>query len=64
MDMLIGSKSFSNSKVLFFPLIVCFYIFDVSNNSSLYIVKKIFKIFGKKSYIFCINIKNNSGDFE
>ena len=40
MDMLIGSKSFSNSKVLFFPLIVCFYIFDVSNNSSLYIVKK------------------------
>ena len=39
-------KSFSNSKVLLFNFklvycsIVCFYIFQVSNDSSLYILKK------------------------
>ena len=35
--MLIALKLFSNSKVLFF---VCFYVFDVSNDPSLYIMIK------------------------
>ena len=36
--MLLGLKLFSNSKVLFFNCL--FYIFDVSNDPSLYIMKK------------------------
>ena len=52
--MLIGSKSFSNSKGLFFTfrtrvLLELVFNFDVSSYSSLYIEKKIFKVFEKKN---------------
>ena len=52
-DMIIGLKYFSNSMDYSLPLelcffvyclIVCFYIFDVSKDSSLYIAKKMLKI--------------------
>ena len=57
--MLIGLKSFSNSKVRCYYLTVSVYIFDFSNGSSLYIVKKIFKTFEKESYyIFRKKFKN------
>ena len=51
--MLIGSKSFSNSKGLFFTfrtrvLLELVFNFDVSSYSSSYIEKKIFKVFEKK----------------
>ena len=44
-------KSFHNSKGLFFNCFF-FYVFDVSNDPSLYIVKKAFKIFEKGYYSF------------
>ena len=52
--MLIGSKSFSNSKGLFFTfrtrvLLELVFNFDVSSYSSLYIEKKIFEVFEKKN---------------
>ena len=66
--MLIGSKSFSNSKGLFFTfrtrvLLELVFNFDVSSYSSLYIEKKIFKVFEKKLNIFEV-VQTILSDFE
>ena len=56
--MIIGLKSFQVLKRCCLPLelvyclIVCFYISNVSNDSSLYIVKKNIKNFGKEVIIY------------
>ena len=60
-DTVIGLKYFSNTKGLFFAfralsfaycLIVCFCYVESPNDSSLYIVKKVFQMFVKKLLYF------------
>ena len=67
--MLIGSKSFSNSKGLFFTfrtrvLLELVFNFDVSSYSSLYIEKKIFKVFEKKKINIFEVVQPILSDFE
>ena len=58
-DISIGLKLFSNSKVLYF-LIACFYIFDVKKSILIYYEKESYYIFSNYvKYIFSIKTNIN-----